>query len=82
MTRENIKAGMPIRLTLEKGVYFRCNCGRSVNLPFCDGAHQIDDKLPTRFEIKARREVFLCSCGETKTAPFCDESCGVLVSQL
>ncbi|MDT8421243.1 MAG: CDGSH iron-sulfur domain-containing protein [Desulfuromonadales bacterium] len=76
MSRQNTSAGMPIRLTLEPGTYFRCVCGRSQNLPFCDGGHS-GTEHPLRFEITERREVYICSCGKSAQQPFCDESCGV-----
>ena len=82
MSKTNTAAGMPLRLTLDAGIYYRCSCGKSVNLPFCDGAHQSGDQLPIRFELKERQQVYLCSCGKTANAPYCDESCGVLVSKL
>lgn len=82
MSKTSSDAGMPIRLTLDAGVYFRCSCGKSTALPFCDGAHQAGDQPPLRFELKKRQQVYLCSCGETACAPFCDESCGVQVSKL
>ena len=44
MTPTNTDANMPIAITLEPGTYFRCTCGRSQNLPFCDGSsHQSVD---------------------------------------
>ena len=74
--REN-DAGMPIALTLEPGIYFRCTCGRSSSLPFCDGHHQGGDFTPIRFQVKERERVFLCGCGRSDNLPHCDGSCGV-----
>lgn len=76
MTKPNTDAGMPIAITLDPGTYFRCSCGRSQNLPFCDGAHSSGSELPVQFEIKSRKKVYLCSCGRTGDAPHCDASCG------
>ena len=75
----NVAAGMPIALTLDPGVYYRCTCGASQHLPFCDGSHR-GGTVPVRFEITQRRTVYLCSCGRTGRTPFCDGSCGVQVS--
>jgi len=68
--------GMPIVITLEPGTYFRCTCGRSAHLPFCDGSHPAGARPPLRFELTARQQVRLCGCDETATAPFCDGHCG------
>jgi CDGSH-type Zn-finger protein len=76
MSKSNNTANMPIAITLEPGTYYRCVCGTSENLPFCDGSHQGKD-LPHRFEIAERSKVYLCSCGKTLDQPFCDQSCGV-----
>jgi len=77
MSQTNDDAGMPIAITLEPGTYFRCTCGKSNNLPFCDGAHRTGDQLPIRFEIEEKKKVYICSCGKSKNQPLCDQSCGV-----
>lgn len=77
MSTMNSDAGMPIAITLEPGTYFRCTCGKSQNLPFCDGAHQAGEAVPIRFELTEKKKVYLCSCGKSGKQPFCDSSCGV-----
>lgn len=78
MSPNNNAAGMPIAITLEPGTYFRCTCGRSQNLPFCDGSsHQGGVQQPLQFTIKKREKVYICSCGKSANQPFCDSSCGV-----
>lgn len=72
----NNQTGMPIRITLEPGTYYRCTCGKSQNLPFCDGTHSGGKGIPVRFEIEEKKQVFICTCGQTTTQPFCDRSCG------
>lgn len=77
MSTNNNDAGMPIAITLEAGTYYRCTCGRSDALPFCDGSHRGGQHLPIQFTLDTRRKVYLCSCGRSATQPFCDSSCGV-----
>jgi len=78
MTPINTDAGMPIALTLEPGTYFRCTCGRSQNLPLCDGsAHQGSTQQPLPFKVEERKKVYICSCGKSAKQPFCDRTCGV-----
>lgn len=77
MPKMNNDAGMPIALTLEPGIYYRCTCGRSEDLPFCDGGHQRGDTPPLKFEMKERKKVYICSCGKSGKQPFCDGTCGV-----
>jgi len=76
MSKPNTDAGMPIAITLDPGTYYRCACGRSQNLPFCDGAHSAGGELPIRFEVERRHKVYLCSCGNTADRPYCDGGCG------
>lgn len=76
MNSSDNSAGMPIAITLDPGVYYRCTCGKSQHLPFCDESHR-GAGGPIRFEIKERRKVYLCGCGKSGKQPFCDGRCGV-----
>jgi len=82
MSKMNTDAGMPIALTLEAGTYYRCTCGKSQNLPFCDGHHQGGKSVPLKFEVEEKKKVYLCSCGKSEKQPFCDGQCGTDVSLL
>lgn len=75
MSSDPRDTGMPIAITLDAGTYFRCTCGRSNNLPFCDESHR-GDHLPLRFTLEARQKVYLCACGRSGRQPFCDQRCG------
>lgn len=82
MSKTNDDAGMPIALTLDPGTYYRCTCGRSQNLPFCDESHNGTHARPIPFTITERQKVYLCSCGKTKDTPYCDGTCGVDLQNL
>lgn len=69
----------PLKISLEKGKYFWCACGRSKNQPFCDGSHQGTGLRPVRFEMENTKEVFICQCKQTKKPPFCDGSHNSLI---
>ncbi|RAP31247.1 cytochrome C551 [Candidatus Marinamargulisbacteria bacterium SCGC AG-343-D04] len=59
-------------LNLDPGVYFFCNCGRSQDGIFCDGAHKGTSFGPKRFKIESPRSVSLCQCKYSKNKPYCD----------
>lgn len=69
--------GMPIAITLEPGTYYRCKCGKSQNLPFCDESHSGSAISPVEFTVKRRQKIYICGCGLTTDEPYCDGSCGV-----
>ena len=62
----------PFIVDLEPGTYYFCACGKSANLPYCDGAHQGSDIGPHQVEITEARKVGICKCRQSSTAPFCD----------
>ena len=55
MEKPRIAAKQPEVLTLEQGTYYWCQCGRSRDQPFCDGAHQGTGIEPTRSQQSAPR---------------------------
>jgi len=59
---------------LEPGTYHWCSCGKSENVPFCDGSHQGTSLAPVEFVIEAKQTVALCGCQRTKNPPHCDGS--------
>jgi CDGSH iron-sulfur domain-containing protein 3 len=62
----------PYGVKLDAGAYHWCACGKSKNQPFCDGSHKGSEFVPTVFELKEAKEVWLCGCKKTKNPPFCD----------
>ena len=64
----------PQRVTLERGTYFFCRCGKSHNPPYCDGRHARTGSEPLRFVLDGKTELSLCTCGLCKTPPRCDGS--------
>jgi len=63
---------LPKMMELEPGTYYWCSCGKSKNIPFCDGAHEGTGKTPVEFIITEKKKVGLCTCQRTKKAPYCD----------
>ena len=72
MSEATIAAKEPAVLELESGTYYWCKCGDSKKQPYCDGAHQGTDFLPTEVVIEEKKKVALCQCKRTGKAPYCD----------
>jgi CDGSH-type Zn-finger protein len=64
----------PERVTLERGTYFFCRCGKTMNPPHCDGRHARTGITPLRFLTDGETEMALCTCGLTEKPPHCDGS--------
>lgn len=62
----------PFVLDLEPGTYYFCACGKSANLPYCDGSHQDTELQPFQVEISEAKKVGICRCRQSRNAPFCD----------
>ncbi len=63
-----------IKLELDPGVYYWCQCGRSADQPFCDGSHAGTGFTPVEFTVDEKRLVSYCACKRTLTPPRCDGS--------
>lgn len=75
MDKSLIAKKTPILVDLkENETYLWCSCGKSSNIPFCNGAHIGTDFKPLSFVAKKNGKAKLCACNHTKTPPYCDGS--------
>ncbi len=73
MDQKIIANKAPYKVDLEAGkTYYWCQCGRSKDQPFCDGAHKVTDIKPVVFNPETSKTVFLCGCKQTLNPPYCD----------
>jgi len=71
---EHAKKGAthPLEVKLPAGKYKWCGCGKTKEVPWCDGTCK--GGKPVKFVLKKKAKVDICNCGLTKTPPFCDGS--------
>ncbi len=62
----------PYTVELDAGTHYFCACGRSKNLPFCDGSHEGTGRQPHEVTLKERQTAYICRCRHSKSLPFCD----------
>lgn len=62
----------PFIIQETKGRKAYCACGRSGNLPYCDGSHQGSGTSPFIVKIDADKTVAICACRQSANRPFCD----------
>jgi CDGSH-type Zn-finger protein len=69
----DIAGRAPIAVDVEAGkTYFWCSCGRSVNQPFCSGAHRGSEFEPIAYLAERTGKVYFCSCKRSGNKPLCD----------
>ena len=67
--------GFPYIVEAEEGKSAAfCACGRSANLPFCDGSHKGSDQVPRVVTYEKNGNVAICGCGRSGGLPYCDGS--------
>jgi CDGSH iron-sulfur domain-containing protein 3 len=64
----------PKTVTEQAGTVYYCLCGKSKNMPYCDGSHEGTDCKPYEMKVEKETTVQLCTCGLTSNPPFCDGS--------
>ena len=64
----------PIVVDETPGKKAYCQCGLSVNLPYCDGAHSREGTgiSPIVCEIDQAGKKALCQCHQSGEPPWCD----------
>jgi len=61
----------PMMMDLAPGTYYWCQCGKTKNVPYCDGSHAGSGVEPLAFEIAEAGTYAICNCGLTTAPPFC-----------
>ena len=60
---------------LEEKSYWVCQCGKSRNMPWCDGTHiEVGHFGPREYVVDEKSKAFLCTCGQSTKMPKCDGS--------
>ncbi len=64
----------PYIIECDAGKVAVCACGKSANLPRCDGSHKGSGVGPTIIDVEEKKTLAICGCGHTGNAPYCDGS--------
>lgn len=71
---ENSAMKTPVVVDLPSGEHYICVCGKTKNVPFCDGSHKGSGLTPQHVIMAKAGRVAVCACGKSGTPPFCDGS--------
>ena len=75
MDKVQVAGKSPQMEQLEAGnTYAWCACGKSINQPWCNGAHQGTELAPKVFRAEENITAAMCMCKQTKNPPYCDGS--------
>jgi len=62
----------PFVIDEQPGTKAYCACGKSANLPYCDGSHAGSEFRPYIVKLDKPTTVAICKCRQSKNRPYCD----------
>lgn len=62
----------PYVIKEQAGTKAYCACGKSNNIPYCDGSHDGTGMTPYIVKIEEEKTVAICGCGHSSNMPYCD----------
>ena len=72
MSKPEVPQKAPYVLEVEPGKYAWCTCGKSINQPYCDGAHSGTDFRPNIETVTEKKIIAWCGCKNSANGSFCD----------
>jgi len=62
----------PYIIKEQAGTKAYCACGKSDNIPYCDGSHSGTGITPHIVKLEEDKTVAICGCGHSENMPYCD----------